>query len=204
MPLEYSLTQAYLEAARAFLYSPEVTEGDQDKVPTLDTLNALVATTYVFSFMAVEAFVDYQLERDWDSPESQLRKELPDVQAVEDLLKKQLGDVKERLKKLCASWRVPPLDEADPQLWEDFICLRDVRHFLIHPTRSRERMALLRKAGEERPWGFASGVASRILTYLYTVASHPLPDWLCRNTQFAFPHLTLLAGVPGKHGPGAA
>ena len=45
---------------------------------------------------------------------------------------------------------------------------------------------------EQKTWGFASNVASRIVKYFYENTGKEIPDWLEKNTDFIIPEVEIL------------
>ena len=94
----YNLPHCYLEVARGVfgtVHHPLGRDGFEKQfgdAPNNNTIFAVVSVSVVFSFLAVEAFVNYQLFRRWESrhdgkPESRRLLEavgIPDIRGAQD------------------------------------------------------------------------------------------------------------------------
>lgn len=116
--LQIHMTQAYLEMAR---YWSMVADA-QDRQETINALYAIFAHTYIFSYLAVQAFVAYRLHEFWKSPTATLKDRYPAHTTFDLLMKRQdgLGELKKAIKELCTQYGIPGIHEADSQLWTDF------------------------------------------------------------------------------------
>jgi hypothetical protein len=94
---EFDLAHAYLEMARAHHGTPVIADSgtdSADKRITNNTVLALDAHGYIFSFMALNAFVSGALWRVWEVPNSPLKLKYPQANSFKHLLKTHLRELK--------------------------------------------------------------------------------------------------------------
>lgn len=208
LKINYEISHCYLEIARAALTSIHHHDGSLDKLlsekgpePLANAIFSLVSMTVIYSYLAIESFVNYQLCRVWarrhDGSEESNRflKELGNPDKFEELKNhKMVRDLANRLKTLCdlLGYRKP--HEAIPQIWQKFHdLLKDSRHFLIHPYPQKEflqqnlsRIMLEKKAGEYVE------VAREIISFLFQQGRKEPPVWIDKNTLLQFKGVELL------------
>jgi len=204
--LKYNVTQCYLEIARSAFTSLHSAESKEDvrKEHPQEMANALFAiasTSVIYSYMAVESFVNYQLYRIWEERNSStykgkaFRSEFPDINDFKGLQKqKSVGELKERLKLICRLLGYKQLHDEEPHLWNEFNqLLTDVRHSLIHPLPDPVKFSeTMRTIMDQKKAGTYAEIAEKIIKYLYGQAKHKEPDWLQGNKLLRSRGYTLL------------
>jgi hypothetical protein len=202
----YNVTQCYLEMARsAFtsLHSAGSKEELKKEHPQemANALFAIASTSVIYSYMAVESFVNCQLYRIWEERDSNtdkgraFRSEFPDVNGFKGLQKhKSVGELKERLKLICRLLGYKQLHDEEPQLWNEFNQLfTAVRHSLVHPLPDPvEFNETMRTIMEQKKAGTYVEIAEKIIKYLYGQAKHEVPEWLQGNKLLRSRGYTLL------------
>ena len=187
--IEFRLGRAYLDMARSSI-NAMVMDGNGEKLPawrlTPDTRWGLMAMTYIFSVMAVEAIVNYQLNYDWERASSGLRSKFPNRPSFESLkAEREIRDLPRRVKLLLDLHHIPRIEATNPTLWRDFTAIvNEVRHGMMHPTLAQVDSPVMREAAQQKPWSFAPGVASQVIAYFYETGKTELPQWVTESTQF--------------------
>ena len=190
--------RAYLEMARASLNvaieKPKTQENEPEPdgsmvLPTPNTYLAIAAKCYVFSYMAVTAWANRQIGSLWHRDDSSIRDQYSDVDSLEELLRKDLGETKDVIKAVNKAHGIAPLSQEEPRTWND-LCqvLREVRHFFIHPVPDPELFdKIMTEALNERTWDFPTTVAEDTIAYTYKQAGLEIPEWVTQNQEFTIP-----------------
>jgi hypothetical protein len=188
--LQIHMTQSYLEMARYWImqmHGGDAQKGDnaqEKRLPSLNVGYAILTHTYVFSYMALQAFAAYRLEVFWNAPTATLRGKYQHRATFEDLLMKDLGDLKESLKELCRQSHIEQIHDVDNQLWMDFTnVVREARNYFNHPKPGPAFQAQIGRVFERNSWIFPVDVAERIISHFYTQTYTPLPAWLKTNQE---------------------
>ena len=214
MKLGFNVAQSYLEMARAIFAdgiieirrSTESHASDADL--TCNTGFALSAHTYIFSYMAINAFVIGHLGRIWEKPTSPLKAKYPDAKNVAELLKGKLWKLNDCVTELCWQLKLTPLQTANPQLWADLLEVVKVRRdFLIHPKPDPvEFNRIVGGVFGKDSWEFPSKVAEEVIGYFYAAQKREEPAWLRKNTEFRFEAIRVLSvnSALRRPRPGAA
>ena len=203
MRLTYSFAQTYLEVARSAVDSLE-----PEKLGALrrsrglnrvaNLLFASASLTIIYSYLAVESFVNYHLYQRWIDPQGtakvELQRRFPKVQRFDDLRTTKLRDLRERLKTLCKLLRCRPIHEADPKLWADFTGLfEDSRHFLTHPIPDPVSFqSNMNRVMKKIEGGRYVSVAARVIDHLYRETGASPPEWLKANQTLRLKGLALI------------
>jgi hypothetical protein len=207
----------YLEMARAVftgIYCREKKDideifADSEVDPLAGIIFAATTVTIIYSYLALEAFVNNLLYNIWDiSPKvhekiAKLREENPELRSVlfgydlfhdkygqcqefEGLKSRDLRVLGKRIKLTCKILNIPQIHEVDPQLWQSFKeLLEKARHFLVHPYPDQTKFqAITRTIMTERPIGEYAQIAQRIIAYILLAMGRTTPDWLEKNTLF--------------------
>lgn len=206
--LQYNLTQDYLEVARAALTQihGKVPTGEEQVVPQLsnDLANAIfsvVSITIVYSFLALESFLNYQLFQLWaqrnDGSEESARflSELGDVPEFVRLKgNDKVREVPARLKTICRLLGYPMPHEAIPHTWQRLNDLVEAsRHFIVHPFPDTDYFNKnLRRMMTETTAGSYVGVIEEIISFLYIKSGRAVPAWVTENQLIRFRGLDLI------------
>jgi len=187
----------YLEIARGVFgeLNPDAFEFPQ----TVDEINdrrllvfpfSLAAITTVFSYMAIEAFINGQFHGLWsnrsaDTDEMARFRDIFDgVEQFHDLRRhSKFGDVPQRVKTFCRVMGYEPIHDAEPALWQDFLNLHEqARHFLTHMDPSAEVFGeCMRQIMTETPSAKYVRIAEGIIGYLFDCSTYPRPGWVEGN-----------------------
>jgi hypothetical protein len=197
LKLSFNLAQAYLEMARAFhnvrVCAPKgiFPKGVRSRN---NTVFAVAAHGYVFSFMAVTAFVNGRLGESWEHPNSALRKKHPKCRNVIELLK-HLWTLENCINELCLQYKIKCLRDENPKLWKDFHeVVKRTRDFMTHPKPEQvEFNKITGDAFGKRSWAFPSKVAEEVIGYFYDAQGYTKPPWLKENQEFQIPIILALS-----------
>ena len=180
--ITYNVTQCYLEMARAVYTKwrlPIAREFSSDR--QLKSLVGqfsflIVSLTVIYSYLAIEAWVNYWLHEIWQQCRVDSGKKYPafpqkyrQVNEFTKLKGTELRDLKERIKVLCDSYQVARIDRSNPKLWQDFNdLLEEARHFLIHPfpdpKKFQDCMEMIQQKRGLRKWTkIAEGIISHFI-----------------------------------------
>lgn len=201
----YNLTQDYLEVARAALTTIHGKLPDKDKDPASDALaNAIfsvVSITVVYSFLALESFLNYELYLLWErrtdgSPESQrFLAELGDVPDFKRLKENdKIREVPARLRTLCRLLGYPEPHEAIRNTWNRLHQFVETsRHFLVHPIPDQAYFNTnMKRIMEETKSGAYVRVVEEVLSFLYSQSGKVIPPWVKSNQLMRFRGVELL------------
>jgi len=206
--VQWDLTHCYLEVARAAMtqihtkavpgLSPEMAEISP---PLLSAKFSLVSITVLYSFLAIESFLNYQLYQLWkrrsESSVASRRflEELGDEAEFERLkVHPKMREIPARLKTYCKIVGFALPHERIPDTWRRLSELvEESRHFLVHaypdPVHFHGNMA--RIMGKTKSGEYVR-VTEEILAFLWAQSGKAAPEWLAHNTLLAFRGVTLL------------
>jgi hypothetical protein len=209
-----SLTHSYLEMARASITSLGHSELTTDEFiqahgadPLANAILSVASVTVIYSFLAIESFVNYQLCRLWErrhdgsSESSKFIELLGDHSRFEDLKNnKKVRTLRSRIKTLCEILGYKKPHEVEPHLWEDFNQLLEVsRHFFIHPLPEEEYFQKnVMRIGLQTQLGKYVNIAKSMIAFLYQQSRKKPPDWLEKNTLIRIPTIELIAAEGAK------
>lgn len=196
--ISYDLAQAYLEMARAHHGAPVVAASGinpEEMRMTNNTALALVAHGYVFSFMALNAFVSGCLWKIWELPDSPLKAKFPGVSDFKHLLSSDLKELKKCISELCEQYKLEPLYEADSKSWNDLLqVVKTTRDFMTHPTPDASDFdKIVGDAMEKYTWTRPAQIVEQVMRYFYTNQTHKMPKWLDKNQEFCFKAICALS-----------
>lgn len=206
----FSLTHCYLEMARAAAgpLSFHHPTGDLRQVvdtyglnPIASAILAVVSVVVVYSYLAIESFINYQLYRVWETrTEATIESErflrlLGDAPSFDRYrTHSRVRDLGERIKVLCEikGYRKP--HEAIPTQWQQFKELAEAsRHFLVHPTPEPVHFqGVMKRVLHELPTGRYPDLAVALIAFFYDQARTERPEWLSRNTLIRFRGIDVL------------
>ena len=206
--IQYNLTQDYLEVARTALTQihGKIPAGENEPTPPLsnelaNAIFAVISITIVYSFLALESFLNYQLFRLWarraDSSEESNRflSELGDVSEFIRLKSNdKVREVPARLKTVCRLLAYPPPHEAIPGTWQRLNDLVEAsRHFVVHPFPDADYFNKnMRRMMTETTTGSYVRVVEEVISFLYTKGGKSVPAWVTRNQLIQFRGVDLL------------
>jgi hypothetical protein len=210
MNLTYELTHCYLEVARGAMtaiHHPSLTRDEfleaHGPNPLANAIFSAVSITVLYSYLAIESFINYQLYRVWErrhdgSPEAnQLLTSVGDVEDFESLKTHgKIGELGERIKTICEILGYKKPHEEISQVWQEFKELVEVsRHFFQHPYPGKnhfqenvERIFMQTESGKYVQ------VAEKLIGYLYESGGQTAPEWLSTNTLIGFRGIDMLVG----------
>lgn len=199
--ITYHVTQCYLEMARAVYTKwclPTAKEFSSDrelKILVGQFSFLIVSLTVIYSYLAIEAWVNYYLYEIWRKSRLDLGKKYRSfpqkyrqINEFTKLKNTKLRDLRERIKVLCDSYQIPRIDRSNPKLWRDFNdLLKETRHFIIHPFPDSEKFQECMKMVQEKyglhKWAkIAEGIISHFLININK--NKKLPNWLTQNKFF--------------------
>ena len=212
LKISYDLPHCYIEVARAAMTSfhhPAGADAFLQKhtiEPIANAKAALVSVSIVYSYLAVEAFVNSQLYNVWKrrhdgSVQAERLLALLGYVAPFEALKghKRVRGLSERIKTVCQILDIKPPHEGAPKVWQDFIHLVEVsRHFVIHPTPDPEYFQEhMERIMTETKAGKYADTARDIIGNLYDASGESRPEWLTKNTLLKFRGVDLLVNHEG-------
>ena len=205
-----SLVQTYLETARSVLDVEGCPRGalDPSSSPMYpvrrNVFLGIRSIAHLYSYMAVEAYVNYLLYDTWclfrrasgneatDIRNCSIRDALRSAVTFESLKhRKDIRELPERFKTLGKVYNWPQIYEQDPNLWKEFLDLfRTVRHFLIHPFQDQATVQkVMQIVQSPESMRRAPVIATCLIGHLYDVQKEPRPPWLEKNQLFVFTHM---------------
>ncbi len=208
------LTQCYLEMARSILLANvrynenEPTEGSPINVD-LSFRIAFASLTTIYSYMAVESFMNYSLYELWSHSRlshdkiEELNQKFPELKSTpiyDDFYKKfghnenfiklkdtELGKMREKIRILCSNFGFKQVYEVNQSLWQDFLgLLEKTRDFLIHPVPEKEIFNKYCKELTENDKLFYDypRISTEIIRHFYLQSNTKPPEFLDNNRLF--------------------
>jgi len=213
----YNLTQCYLEMARcAFtgVYAgtrKPLTAGGlrRNKNRVAGILFAMTSLTIIYSFLAVEAFVNYQLYQIWRRRSSKgelsvirFHERFGEVARFQDLRYSDVRELGERVKTLCYLLGYAKFHDKHPRLWQQFRnLLEHARHFLVHPFPDPQRVqSTLETILTRTATGTYVSAAEGVIGHFYSEGHLASPSWLHANQLMRLKGVELLP-QPRKPAP---
>jgi hypothetical protein len=214
LKLSYGLTQCYLEVARGAMMSvhhPSLTQKEFLETlgpnPLANAIFSLVSISVLYSYLAIESFINYQLYCVWErrndgSEESNRFSAIFGNVAAFEAIKthKKSGKLGERIKTLCGILGYQKPHDAIPNVWQDFKELVEVsRYFFVHPHPGKEHFQNhMGRIFTNSQAGKYAHVAEGLLKYLYRCSGKNPPDWLDRNRLLQFRGIDILLDPQGE------
>lgn len=196
----FNLTHCYLEMARAAagplpFHHPAADLGRFVEAyghnPIASAVLVVVSVAVIYSYLAIESFVNYQLYRVWETrnesgPESARFLQILGNKASFDEYRthSRVRDLGERIKSLCEIKGHRKPHEVIPREWQQFKELAEAsRHFLVHPTPgTTEFNAVMKKLLNQSPSGRYPELAVALIAFFYDQSGTERPEWLSKNT----------------------
>lgn len=216
--ISLSLTHLYLEMARSVftgIHHPEKKPQDQILAeegidPFAGIIFSITTATIIYSYLALEAFVNYHLYQIWETSRiahgafedlkqkkpSWAEKTIPiyrnfyqdygQFDQFEDLKQTDLNDLGKRIKVICEAFKIRKIHDVDTRLWQQFKeLLEKTRHFLVHPfpdpTKFQDMMKTLLW---EKKLGEYVQIAQDVIKHFYIETGKEVPEWVEKNTLF--------------------
>lgn len=206
--IQYNLTQDYLEVARASLTQihGKVPRDAEPRVPELSSelanaIFAVISITIVYSFLALESFLNYQLFRLWErrtdgsEESSRFLDEFGNVNEFRELKgKEKARELPARLRTICRLLAYPQPHVAIPSTWQRLNDLVEAsRHFVVHPYPDAEYFNKnMQRMMTETTAGSYVKVVEEIISFLYTNSGKPAPNWVRKNELLRFQGIDLI------------
>ena len=210
LTISYDLPHCYLEVARGMMLSihhpldaHSFTE-EHGASPLANAVFSIMSVTVIYSYLAVEAFVNGRLYKVWQTrhdttPDGQrFIAILGDPVSFEELRHhRRVATLPERVKVLCEILQIPKPHEVDEPLWNTFTGLVNTcRNFLVHPTPAPNIfMRHMPRIMQSTPAGEYYRAAQTMIGHFFTQRRIPEPDWLRANTLLRFRGVDMLVGM---------
>ena len=174
----YHVAKSYLDMARAVIDT-------QLHIPRLCSKNdaefGLVSCTYVYSHMAITAFVSGQLYYLWNSKGSALSGKYPQYNSFAEFMGKEFRETKKALKQLCDELKIKKHHETSPETWQELNqFLKNYRDYFVHPT-PQDFSSIMEKI-VRKPWNFASDTAVAVIGHYFDERQKERPNWLKKGS----------------------
>jgi hypothetical protein len=168
---------------------------------------SVASVTVIYSFLAIESFINYQLYRLWErrhdgsTESSKFMEILGNPGRFEDLKSnRKVRTLRSRIKTLCELLGYKKPHEIESHLWIDFNQLLEAsRHFFVHPVPEEEYFQKnVLRIGLQTELGKYVNVAQSMIAFLYQQSRQKPPDWLENNTLISIPSIELIPGKGSK------
>ncbi len=205
-----NLTHCYLEIARSSIVSLKLDHPNVDRLiekhgcnPIINATISVVSVTIIYSYLAIESFVNYQLYRIWEKRDDtcqrskRFRELFGEVDDFRKLARhKKARELSERIKTLCDLLNYKKPHEVNPILWQDFKELNeDSRHFIVHPYPEDQLFNKnLKRIGYKTPTDKYCNIAQQMLLHFHDQGGIKPPNWLKKNTLVRFTGVKFLWG----------
>lgn len=184
---QYKPPRSYLDMARAVIDTQLHYPKDCSKH---DAEFGLVSCTYVYSYMAIAAFVSEQLFARWNDEGNSYREKYPNYNDFREMMRCENQEIRTALKELCCELEIKQLHETSPNIWQrlnEF--LKRYRDWFVHPTPEDFHRILTEISS--RQWDFASNIAVDVIGHFFDQSGKPRPDWL-KKGSLVIPRLKVL------------
>lgn len=176
--MEIKVTKSYLDMARCF-HGAEVCHGT-DEVSENSVFAeefARVSCIYIYSYLAITAFVSEQLREIWKKPGNKLREKYYKYGNFKELMRLKFKDSKSAINELARSVGITPIHEANPKVWQELnVFLREYRNYFVHPD--PESFSDFINGIGCHQLNLGPRVATEIIKYFFTATETPVPGWL--------------------------
>ena len=213
-PINVIVSQAYLELARSYVAATasskvrDITDPNSpDQSNRATTTFGFAALSTIFSYAAIEAFVNHGLYLIWEDARH-AHKVIDEIQRSDlsrryipiytDFYKKygrffpfktlkstDLRELTERIKTICKARNLPSLPQTKTKLWENLLRLEQTRHDLIHPAPEQTKFnELIERLFSTEPHHLYPQTASDIIRFFFQSTNSQPPDYLDNNQLF--------------------
>ncbi|WP_166267121.1 hypothetical protein [Marinobacter caseinilyticus] len=193
----YDVTKAYLDMAYAIIDS-EISVADDLNAKSSQHKNdadlARQSCAYLYSYMAITAFVSVHLFEQWEKEDSPFREWNSDFSSFERLMRIRYRELKDGLKALCDIVQVPRMHEQSPKVWQHLIeFVKDYRDFFVHPT--PKKFSEVISSAKARPMRFPVDTAVEAIGYFYDKNDQQRPAWLEDRRDLQIPEIVVASSV---------
>ena len=196
--------KAFLEEARSLL-GTKILKPSNDPIPDdaevpSNIIFASIAQTYIFSYLAVLAFATENISGIWRDDNDRIREMFPNAKNLDHLLNSDLKEIKELLKTICYFHNIKPINDEEPDLWNEFMqVVKVTRDFFSHPIPDEHKFdKIVGEVFAKRSWRYASSVAENIISYFYKKKNLEVPDWVKENQDFKIETIRALRIAPSS------
>jgi hypothetical protein len=173
------------------------------------TSYAIAALSCVFSYAAIEAFVNMGIFQHLKKAEELNHKNLrgeceisefdkklsienPTKESIEGIISGKTTS--EKLKFLCHLSGLKRIHDADPKLWQEFMgLLKEFRDYVIHPKPfPKESGGKIGGLLIRNKLGSYNSIASRVIRYFYLNLPDLVPEWIENNQYLKLNGVTIL------------
>jgi hypothetical protein len=213
------VSQAYLELARSYItasIASDVSQPDNYDQNNRATITfSLAALSTIFSYAAIEAFVNYELFHIWEHSREahkiieNIQQSYPSHRYVAifgDFYNKYghifpfnklkstcLRDLTERIKTICKVQRLPSLPQSNGKLWNNLLKLEETRHDLIHPIPDKKGFdEIVNRLFYTESYKLYPQTASDVIKFFFESAKRQPPDYLDDNKLFRITTIEVL------------
>lgn len=220
--IDVTVPQAYLELARSYVaaitgsrVSDLLKRDGVDESKLATTTLAFASLSTIFSYSAIEAFVNYALFDIWNQSRhaheavekmrllDPSRRYVPVFDSFyqkygrffpfSDLRKTRLRELTERIKSVCKAYDFPCLPQTNAELWNNLLNLEEMRHQLIHPNPEHaEFNKVVQKLVSTEPYAIYPQTASSVIRFFYESAKLEPPSYLNTNELFNIRNVQVL------------
>ena len=214
MSIDVNVPQAYLELARSYVAAiahSKVSDlsklGDVVEPKFATTVFAFMSLSTIFSYSAIESFVNYALYDIWSQSRhaheavEKMRLLDPSRRYVpvfdgfyqkfgqrfpfSELRKTRLRELTERIKSICKAHDFPCLPQTDAKLWNGLLNLEQMRHQLIHPIPEQaEFNNVVQSLVSTESYALYPQTAASVIRFFYESAKLEPPGFLSANELF--------------------
>lgn len=162
----------------------------QEKSPQYknDVTFAAQSCAYLYSYMAITAFVSVHLYEQWQLEGSFFRNKYPKYVSFEKLMREQYRELKDGLRALCEVLNIPKIHEGNATAWQHLIeFMKNYRDFFVHPT--PDKFSEIISGVGARSIQFPVNTAVEIIGYFYDQNHQERPDWLNQRRDLKIPSI---------------
>lgn len=189
--MQYQLSKAYLQWARAVVGTKIRCAAKDDFRYPPNLMLAVVSHVYLYSHMAIVAFVNGQLGMLWSQQNAYLRGKYKHQTDIAELFHRDLGELKVCLRELCQALGIEDISTAEPRIWNDLNqVVKQSRDFLVHPKKDPALFQNVMNGITRKNFGFPIQVAEKTIAYFYSrTRPKVIPKWLSENDEYSIPEI---------------
>ena len=212
--INVTVSQAYLELARSYVDATASSKARNVGVSSVLNLEGQATTTFafaalstIFSYAAIESFVNYGLYLIWKDARH-AHEAIDEIQQLDpshryipiyDAFYKKYGrffpfrslkstdlrELTQKIKTICKARNLPSLSQTKTMLWENLLKLEHTRHELIHPSPEQEKFnELVERLFSTEPYDLYPQTASDTIRFFFESTNTKAPDYLENNRLF--------------------